>query len=362
MRRDWCRRSYKVRFVTPAFLGGADQSAQWRVPPFKALLRQWWRIVWWASAKEKSVGTLRESERYWFGSSAENETGAGKIRLWLKQWNGPVMPKDQFNRLNFLMVDHPEVKNNKVSAALYLGYGAVERNSALDLNGHQELRLAFPERISNQVDTAAKLIALFGCVGGRCRNGWGSVSLEECQADGGTNPLVHKDFFDGQNRTSRDWIRGMAVQLNQALQRDWCHAIGKDSQGNLLLWRTKREESWEKVLARLAEVKIGFRTQFHFKGAGPHDELCDRQLLAYPVTNHSLKAWGNKARSANQILFKVHLTDQGYVGVVVHLPHSLPTPLMSRLKKDVQLQVRSRENQLWNQVHSYLDSKLTRLP
>jgi len=39
------RQEYKVSFVTPAFLGNAEQAGQWRTPPFKALLRQWWRVA-----------------------------------------------------------------------------------------------------------------------------------------------------------------------------------------------------------------------------------------------------------------------------------------------------------------------------
>ena len=35
---------YQVRFLIPAFLGNAEQSGQWRTPPFKALLRHWWRM------------------------------------------------------------------------------------------------------------------------------------------------------------------------------------------------------------------------------------------------------------------------------------------------------------------------------
>lgn len=34
--------SYHLRFQTPAFLGNSQQQAQWRTPPLKALLRQWW--------------------------------------------------------------------------------------------------------------------------------------------------------------------------------------------------------------------------------------------------------------------------------------------------------------------------------
>lgn len=34
------RKELKLSFVTPAFLGNAEQRAQWRTPPIKALLRE----------------------------------------------------------------------------------------------------------------------------------------------------------------------------------------------------------------------------------------------------------------------------------------------------------------------------------
>lgn len=36
---------YRLIFSTPAFLGNASQQGQWRTPPVKALLRQWWRVA-----------------------------------------------------------------------------------------------------------------------------------------------------------------------------------------------------------------------------------------------------------------------------------------------------------------------------
>jgi CRISPR-associated protein Cmr1 len=36
---------YTLRFNTPAFLGNAEQNGQWRTPPIKAQLRQWWRVA-----------------------------------------------------------------------------------------------------------------------------------------------------------------------------------------------------------------------------------------------------------------------------------------------------------------------------
>ena len=41
----WTTQSYTVRLITPAFLGNAEQRGAWRTPPFKALLRQWWRVA-----------------------------------------------------------------------------------------------------------------------------------------------------------------------------------------------------------------------------------------------------------------------------------------------------------------------------
>ena len=47
--------SYEVKFLTPAFLGNAEQSGQWRTPPFKALLRQSGIEKDWQKAMENSL-------------------------------------------------------------------------------------------------------------------------------------------------------------------------------------------------------------------------------------------------------------------------------------------------------------------
>ena len=49
---------YTLSFNTPAFLGNAEQQAQWRTPPIKALIRQWWRVV-----KASTLAPLRSARR-----------------------------------------------------------------------------------------------------------------------------------------------------------------------------------------------------------------------------------------------------------------------------------------------------------
>src|SRR5690606_24563642 len=61
---------YQVRFLTPAFLGNAEQSGQWRTPPFKALLRQWWRVAYAASGGfNVDVLKMRQEEGLLFGNA-----------------------------------------------------------------------------------------------------------------------------------------------------------------------------------------------------------------------------------------------------------------------------------------------------
>ncbi|NJD67383.1 MAG: hypothetical protein FIA90_01710, partial [candidate division NC10 bacterium] len=78
---------YKVTFTTPAFLGNAEQQAQWRTPPFKALLRQWWRV---AAARDCAFNhaRLREAEARLFGAANDKggESQMSQVRLRLDIW------------------------------------------------------------------------------------------------------------------------------------------------------------------------------------------------------------------------------------------------------------------------------------
>jgi len=65
--------TYQVSFNTPAFLGNAEQQAQWRTPPFKALLRQWWRVVKAPQLERPfNVDELRTAENLLFGAASDD--------------------------------------------------------------------------------------------------------------------------------------------------------------------------------------------------------------------------------------------------------------------------------------------------
>jgi len=339
----------KIRFLTPAFLGGADQSGQWRTPPFKALLRQWWRIVY-AQQNGFNVNVLRmrEAEGRLFGNAwLENEVKGGKesaasrsqVRLRLTKWKAGGS-----QGWNDLAVLHPEVGGQggkHVGSHLYLGYGPLTYDKesrrtvlksppVIGASEEAELALAFPEEEAPEMKTVLWLMHLYGTVGGRSRNGWGSFVLEP---EGGWQGTPKPPL--------RDW--------RQALELDWPHCIGKDD-NKPLIWRTRKEyDDWKELMRDLAELKITIRTMFTFTGGGPHHSPEQRHWLSYPVTKHDVAAWGKQLRLPNSLRFKVRPAPDNpekVVGVIFHMPCRPP----ASFNPDIATITR-----VWEQVHKALD-------
>jgi len=347
---------YTVRFTTPAFLGNAEQNGQWRTPPFKALLRQWWRVA----SGITDVARLREEEGQMFGAAREEGGGSQRSRVRIR------LVGEQSWRLGSLTgawgndprVFHQEVGQNgmNVGAHLYLGYGpltyrqgtTLKSNAAVQADETNTLRLAWPEG-ETSVGDAVQLAHWFGTVGGRSRNGWGSLELLRSlrEADGGDGVQL------AELQVDHLLLSRIARPLQDCVHRDWPHALGQGADGRLLLWQSARTfANWREAMQALAKAKIGFRTQFQLHGPGPFEQ---RHLLAYPVTNHPVHAWGNQSRLANQLRFKVAKNLEGrLVARIVHLPCALPRELARALghqAPNIQQQVA-----IWQTVHGWLDN------
>ncbi len=337
-------RHYTLRFNTPAFLGNANQSGQWRTPPIKALLRQWWRVAYAAQHPGAvPVNALRAAEGRLFGMASDDDgsaSGKSLVRIRLSHWNEGGL-KD-WQGMDRQRLQHPEVKA-PVGAQLYLGYGplnfsngqtALKAKAALQAKEHALLQLAFPSGAeAGQLQHALWLMQHYGTLGGRSRNGWGSFSLTP--ADPATPAL------DGRP------VDAACLPWRQALQTDWPRAVGSDERGPLV-WQTEPLADWPAVMRRLAEIKIKLRTQFVFPDARPpHPQPLARHWLSYPITRHTTSAWDRNARLPNSLRFKVRETPQGNLqGVIVHLP-CLPPPAFKPDRRAIEA--------VWLQVHQHLD-------
>ena len=347
--------TYAVRFHTPAFLGDAEQSGRWRTPPFKALIRQWWRVAYAADRGFcVDVDEMRRAEGAVFGAAADKSGNRSRVRIRLDRWTPGGMTQWQGDPGVF----HKEV-GKEIGAHLYLGFGpltnkgqetflgrkvdgSLKPHAAIQAGERAELRLAFPEADPTLLVRALHLIDRYGALGGRSRNGWGSLSLSPVDGE--------EDGKSDHPLPLRPW--------REALSLDWPHAIGKDGRGPLI-WQTDPFDDWTALMHRLAEIKIGFRTQFAFPNSKPpHHDIEDRHWLAYPVTRHATRVWKRDARLPNSLRFKVRPdgAPTKLRGVIYHVPCRPPegfTPDSPAIED------------VWQRVHAFLDEpaqNLKRIP
>ena len=351
--------AYQLRFQTPAFLGNASQQGQWRTPPFKALLRQWWRVAV-AQQVRYNPQALRRQEALLFGhawlendctidadgTSRKTAARQSAIRIRLSHWNMGKL--SSWSGLEQGSIHHPEAEKSKyqVGPHAYLGYGPLDGRGGTQFSKKEGtviqagdtaiFNLAVPSEHAPAIQTALWLMDRYGTLGGRSRNGWGSLSLQP--VDEGAAAL------DGQLGSQ------LAMPWQDALQRDWPHAIGTDAQG-ALVWQTTAFDDWKKLMQELARTKIALRTQRAFEFTTGKDAPAPeaRHWLSYPVTNHSVRSWGGNARLPNSLRFKVRPAPgnpQQLVGVIFHVP-CLPPPAFQPDTRAIE--------RVWQTVHAFLD-------
>ena len=338
----------QMRLCSPGFLGDAHQSSVWRTPPIKALLREWWRV---AAAPDSGYEhrSLRETEGLLFGNAwlekdadQNSRYCKSKVRMALGHWDEGKMRKHE----PIGKIDHPEAERagRKVEPLNYLGYGPIDRGqfkngAALQAGETNTLDLAWPVEDADAITHTLQLIDWFGTLGGRSRNGWGSLSL-------GLDALT----------VDHAHLGAVLRELKQCLKLDWPHALGSDSNGPLVWESANTFSDWQSAMRFLASTKIGFRTSLKFEGGGPHRQPQERHVLAYPVTNHAVQAadWGGNARLANQIRFKLFSAEANKLKArIYHTPHKSPLAIGNISELDV-----------WQSIHRWLDdphNKLTRL-
>ncbi|MFP7756013.1 RAMP superfamily CRISPR-associated protein [Thermodesulfobacteriota bacterium B35] len=312
---------YRIRFLTPAFLGDADQGGQWRTPPFKAQFRHWWRVAHTAgNGFRVDTTAMRRREGMLFGNAWLDEGSCQSlVQVRLSGWDPGKLTS--WKGKEGASIFHPEVKqtNYKVGPQAYLGYGPLDGRggtrlaqkvkAAIAPDEKAVLSLRFPDEYANEINNVLYLMHCFGAVGGRSRNGWGAFSL--APEDG--SPQLAADM----NRFFLPW--------RQALARDWPHGLGRDETGPLV-WHTEPRADWKDVMRDLAIIKVGLRTQFVFSTGNTHLPE-KRHWLSYPVTKHTVYSWKDdtSGRLPNTIRFTVRPAPGNRLrGVIFHVPCSPP--------------------------------------
>lgn len=364
---------YQVRFNTPAFLGNSDQAGQWRTPPFKALLRQWWRVVS-APTHQYDHAALRKSEGDLFGNAWLNDPRGraqfrrSRVSLRLDHWNIGRLGSQAWPEGPMESVTTTADGKGSVRADVYLGFGPVLPPSKKEGRKSVTIRQAIaPDdaavfRVmaeeSQELTDSLQLMAWFGTLGSRSRNGWGSFALNALDASPKLTALPtpgHRLLGE----TSREW--------QKCLELDWPHALGTES-GTPLIWLTQPYKNWRAVMGALANIKVDIR-RVAKTFIGP-DHIGGIHLLGYPAGGHwELPVFKKgrpsrdeeEARLASQLRFKVCAVPEGLVGIVFQVPHGFPGALYRRLRTDQQDWVTTNQAKVWGDIHKALNgmSRLT---
>ena len=328
-------RSYTVRFLTPAFLGDAEQNGAWRTPPFKALLRQWWRVAYVHGREPTAalVSQMRESEGRLFGNAsleandddraAMRKTGHCRslIRMRIEAVNGA----DAWAR----GTQHGVAPLRDGLDTSYSWFGLIKRkdrftkNSLPDRTGikapgaesERTLKLAVPESHVEEIEMTLRLIDNFGQAGSRARTGWGAIQI------------------DGVKPYSTDELRTFSRDYTRCLVHDWAHALGSNRQG-LWVWESTPDfKDWAAALTKVAALRKEIRTSLK----GPTDL---RPLLGF----------ADASRMPSPLRWRVFRTpEDDSLGVrVFALPHKIP----ASAKKD---SLNRHAETAWHSVTQILD-------
>jgi len=300
------KNTYRLQLASPAFLGDADQRGVWRTPPLKALIREWWRI---AVAPELGYDEhkLRQREASLFGTAADDnqsDNQQSRIRLGLQDWRegslkswADVNPSERGKPGTDPKVRHREVDfgGGMVGSQLYLGYGPLQlakgqpapklkddKPALRDAEGNL-LKLAFPDAHANELRSAISLAHWFGTIGGRSRNGWGSLGWQAVE-DSPALPSLNKSALQQT---------GSVRPLTRCLELDWPHALGNDGKGVLVWHSTQTFANWRDAMKFLAQTKIDFRVALGFNSGENSPKVEPRHVIAYPVTKHHVGQAGH---------------------------------------------------------------------
>lgn len=351
---DTAELKFEVEFITPCFLGGADSNAEIRTAPFKNLIRRWWRI----ENGHLSPEELWEKESELFGSTQKNPNNKGKVfgksKVELK-----ILDKEKCkisNDKNLLFskekLIHPEV-SRPIEVESYLGMGPIFWNTEIRKQEYKfryiepssilSISLIIPKEEKQCFIKVLSLINLWGTIGSRSRNGWGSIKIK------GTD-------FSLLNNIDSSCLIDFSTQFSTQNQKKYPYGIVKDHKG-ILCWKTKEYPSWGECMKDLAKKYLTLRVAFKFKKTD-EKKLESRHLLGYPITHHGVEIWDTEkndktgkikkinTRLPSQLIFKVIKKNDGnYYGQVLHLSYCIPL-------KGFSIQ---EQKDIWTFVHDVLD-------
>lgn len=341
--------TFEIETITPMFLAGADQSkAELRAASIKGLLRFWWRAL----QAESDIGKLHKRESQIFGSSDENTGGGCSFSLRIRHAGELKPTKNKFPKQNMTVTS--KGKTFQVNILEYLAYGTLEYRKG---EGNIFVREYIPsgvkfELVFNFFDVAWKneilkvlyVFSLFGGIGSRSRNGFGSVIVLNAQ----------EVFSDSCEKYPLNGLVNLISNVDSLSYPSFTRGAS--------VFRTKESTSWDVALAevgklyrsvRSGEIKIGDKT---FENKHFYDK---RQYMGAPlIVDKKDKSFLD--RHAKPYFIKVAKEGNQYRSYILYLPSQYCTGLSEdRNKKQINHSAVDRKfTDVCNEFNTFLSQNM----
>lgn len=315
--------SFEIETITPMFLAGADgKTAELRPASLKGLLRYWWRAL----QSESNLDELRKKEARIFGSSEEG-IGGSSFSIRVAYNNELKRSTADFPKHTITVTSKSRGKSFPINILEYLAYGpctydkAKKRNVIVREYIQHGMKFTilinfFKEDYISEILQAIYVFELFGGLGSKSRNGFGSffiLNKEKCFAPMSGVYSV-KDPYTKQN------LQSLVKQTDSKSYTSF-------ARGTKIYKAKDSYNTWDKALGEVGKVYRGIRSgdikiidvDRNQKTFEKHFEYDKRQYIGSPIiVDKDTKSF--LERHAKPYFIKIAKEENQYRAYILYLP------------------------------------------
>jgi CRISPR-associated protein Cmr1 len=299
------RLTFELEFITPAFIGGANQQAELRPASFVGLLRWWWRAL----KGECDIKSLREEEIKIFG-------GDGKMAspVYLRVEGDVRKGEDLVNeyRLSWNFDKNRRALSGPHAGVGYLYYSMVALNKREFIKADSRLRLTLigkDEFLKHYIASLWALVFLGG-VGARSRRGGGNLTVIDYNPKDLGISFIPTSYFD-------EWLVENLKRAKDLVgySKTPCNEYSNLKNVKLVL-SPKEFKTWFEALNDIGNRFMNFRVK-------NRQRVFDTAVFGIPVRHSNgqfVRAGDDITRRSSPVVIKVVKTPKGkYLWMVLWL-------------------------------------------
>ncbi len=245
--------TFELEFITPAFIGNAQQQAELRPASFVGLLRWWWRALKGLDDTKK----LYEEEVKIFGGYLKNGAVAGKVNIRLVGDIKPVdVPLKEKYKLSWSYNPNERRLSGNDAGIGYLLYSVNLPNKErkfIDAGSRFKLILLGEEEYLRHAVASLWALVYLGGVGARSRRGGGNLDCVKVE------PNIDWLSFEPEEKLGK-WL---SENLKKAIDlvdggKDFCAEYSNLSFSRIII-SNQEFNSWREALNSVGKEFMDFR-------------------------------------------------------------------------------------------------------